>query len=76
MGNSWAEKAKLQPGDILLSFDSKEITDLKQFQDMVTKAAPEMSYKVVFYRDGRKKKCLITLGEGEMDGFTPIPPLK
>ena len=76
MGNSWAEKAKLQPGDILLSFDAKEITDLQQFQDMVTKAAPEMSFKLAYYRDGRKMKTLITLGEGEMDGFTPIVPLQ
>ncbi len=74
MGNSWAEKAGLKVGDILLSFDAKEITDLKQFQDMMIKAAPEMSYKVVYYRNARKLKCLVTIGEGEMDGFTPIPP--
>ena len=72
MGNSWAQKAKLQVGDILLSFNAKEIIDLKQFQAMVTSAAPEAAYKVVFYRNGRKMKCSITLGEGEMDGFTPI----
>ena len=76
MGNSWAEKAGLKVGDILLSFDAKEITDLKQFQDMVTKAAPEMNFKVVYYRNGRRMKCLITLGEGEMDGFTPIVPIQ
>ena len=63
-------------GDILLDFDGKEITDLKQFQDMVTKAAPEMNFKVAYYRNGRKMKCLITLGEGEMDGFTPIVPIR
>ena len=72
MGNSWAQKAGLQVGDILLSFDAKEITDLQQFQDMVTKAAPEMNFKLSFYRNGRKMKCQITLGEGEMDGFLPI----
>jgi len=72
MGNSWAQKAGLLPGDILLTFDGKDITDLKQFEGLVTKAAPEMNFKVVYFRDGRKKKCLITLGEGEMDGFLPI----
>ncbi|MBF0489280.1 MAG: PDZ domain-containing protein [Candidatus Omnitrophica bacterium] len=76
MGASWAQKAGLQAGDILLDFNAKEIVDLKQFQDMVTKAPPEASYKVVYMRNGQKKKCLITLGEGEMDGFTPIVPLK
>jgi len=74
MGNSWGEKAGLQVGDILLSFDAREITDLKQFQDMMLKAAPEMSYKVVYYRNARKLKCVVTIGEGEMDGFLPIPP--
>jgi len=64
MGNSWAEKAGLKVGDILLSFDAKEIT------------APEMNFKVVYYRNGRKLKCQITLGEGEMDGFLPIVPVQ
>ena len=76
MGNSWAEKAGLKVGDILLFFDGREIIDLKQFQDMVTKAAPEANFKVVYYRNGRKMKGLITLVEGEMDGFLPIVPLK
>ena len=76
MGNSWGAKAGLKPGDILLSFNAKEITDLKQFQDMMLKAAPEMTYKVVFYRNARKMKCVVTIGEGEMDGFLPIPPVK
>lgn len=76
MGNSWAEKAGLQVGDILLAFDAKEIVDIKQFQDTVTKAAPEMNYKVFYLRNGRKMKCLITLGEGEMDGFLPIVAVK
>jgi hypothetical protein len=43
---------------------------------MVAKAAPEMSYKVVFYRNARKMKCVVTVGEGEMDGFTPIAVAK
>lgn len=72
MGNSWGQKAGLRAGDILLSFNAKEITSLKQFQDMLVKAAPEMTYKVVFYRNARKMKCVVTIGEGEMDGFTPI----
>lgn len=72
MGNSWAAKAGLLPGDILLSFNTKEITDLKQFMDLVMKAPPEIECKVVLLRNGQKKKALIMIGEGEMDGFLPI----
>lgn len=73
MGASWADKAGLKAGDILLSFDTRRITSLKQFQSMVTKSAPEKDYKVTFMRGGRTKHCQVIVGEGEMEGFTPIP---
>jgi membrane-associated protease RseP (regulator of RpoE activity) len=72
MGSSWADKAGLKAGDILLSFDTKRITGLEHFRSLVTKAAPERDYKVTFLRGGRTKSCLVTVGEGEMEGFTPI----
>lgn len=72
MGSSWADKAGLKAGDILLSFDTKKITSLKQFQSLLSAAPPEKPYKVVFLRGSTKKKCLVTVGEGEMEGFTPI----
>lgn len=72
MGNSWADKAGLKQGDILLAFDTKKITGLKQFQGMLAQAAPEKNYKVTFLRGGRTKRCVVTVGEGEMEGFTPI----
>lgn len=72
MGSSWADKAGLKAGDILLSFDTKKITSLKQFQGLLAAAPPEKDYKVVFLRGSAKKKCLVTVGEGEMEGFTPI----
>ena len=74
MGGSWADKAGLEPGDLLFKFNAVEITSLQQFQDAVAKAPPEMPYKLVYMRDGLKKKCLITVGEGEMEGFKPIAP--
>jgi predicted metalloprotease with PDZ domain len=73
MGSSWADKAGLKSGDILLSFDTKRITSLEQFRSLVTKAPPEKDYKVTFLRGGRTKRCMVTVGEGEMEGFAPIP---
>lgn len=72
MGSSWADKAGLKAGDILLSFDTKRITSLTQFQSLVTTVSPEKDYKVTFLRGSRKKQALVTIGEGEMEGFTPI----
>jgi len=74
MGKSWADKAGLQAGDIILAFNKKSIESLKQFQMLVVKAPPEKPYRMDFLRGARKKHCLITVGEGEMEGFTPIPP--
>jgi membrane-associated protease RseP (regulator of RpoE activity) len=76
MGNSWADKAGLKAGDILLAFNTKEITDFKQFQIDVAKAPPEKPYKVIFLRNGRKMKCQVTVGEGEMEGFLPIKQMQ
>jgi len=72
MGNSWAEKAKLQAGDILLTFNAQEITGLDQFQGLLKKAPPEQDAKITYMRETRKKKTVIFIGEGEMEGFLPI----
>lgn len=72
MGGSWADKGGLKPGDIILRFSAKPINSLKEFQAMTLKAAPEMDYPVKYLRNGDSKKTLVTIGEGEMEGFLPI----
>ena len=72
MGGSWADKGGLRAGDIILRFADKPITSLKEFQMMTAKAAPEVDYKVKYLRDGNSKKTMVTIGEGEMEGFLPI----
>ncbi|MBF0511522.1 MAG: PDZ domain-containing protein [Candidatus Omnitrophica bacterium] len=74
MGNSWADKAGLKEGDVLLSFNAQDITSLKQFQGLLAKAPPEKDAKIVYMRGLRKKKGIIFIGEGEMEGFLPIKP--
>ncbi|MBF0217217.1 MAG: PDZ domain-containing protein [Candidatus Omnitrophica bacterium] len=73
MGGSWADKAKLKAGDIILSFNGKQFDGLKGFQAMVAAVAPEKDYKIKYMRGANIKKGLVTIGEGEMEGFTPIP---
>lgn len=72
MGSSWADKAGLKEGDIILTFDTKKITSLEQFQALLAKAPPEKNYKVTYLRGTRKQKCVVTVGEGEMEGFVPL----
>ncbi|MBF0123286.1 MAG: PDZ domain-containing protein [Candidatus Omnitrophica bacterium] len=72
MGSSWADKAGLKPGDILLTFNTKEITSLKHLQDMLAKAPPEKDAKITYMHGIQKKKGTIFIGEGEMEGFLPI----
>lgn len=76
MGNSWAEKAGLKTGDILLSFNGKEITSIAQLQDILVKSPGEADYKLDYLRGPLKKHTTIFIGEAEMDGFLPIPQPK
>jgi S1-C subfamily serine protease len=73
MGASWADKAGLKAGDIILSFNGKKFEGLKGFQAIVMAVAPEKDYKIKYMRGADIKKGLVTIGEGEMEGFTPIP---
>lgn len=74
MGSSWADKGGLKPGDIILRFDNKQITSLEEFKALTAKAPPEKDYMVKYLRDGASKKTMVTIGEGEMEGFLPIVP--
>ncbi|MBF0571455.1 MAG: PDZ domain-containing protein [Candidatus Omnitrophica bacterium] len=76
MGNSWADKAGLKEGDVILNFNTKDITGLQQFQDLLAKAPPEKDAKITYMRGLRKKQGIIFIGEGEMEGFLPIQPNK
>ncbi|MBF0594562.1 MAG: PDZ domain-containing protein [Candidatus Omnitrophica bacterium] len=76
MGSSWAAKAGLEPGDILLSFNTKDITSFEQFKILLASLPPEKDYKFTYLRGASKKKGIIWVGEGEMEGFLPIPTPK
>ncbi len=76
MGGSWAAKAGLKRNDIILRFNKKKVVGLKKFELMISKVPPEKPYKMIILRRGKVKKVLITVGEGEMEGFTPIVPVK
>lgn len=74
MGNSWAEKAGLKSKDIIVDFNKEKINGLDHFKTLLSKASPENDYPINLLRGDRIKSCMVTLGEGEMEGFTPIVP--
>ena len=50
-----ADKAGIQAGDIILSFDGKEIVEMRDLPRVVAQSPVGEKYKVSIWRDGRKK---------------------
>ncbi len=61
--NSPAEKAGIKIGDIITTFDSKNITGSSRLKNVVSSSIPDKRYTVELIRDGKKKKYYITLEE-------------
>ncbi len=72
MGNSYASNAGLRPGDIILQCNRTKVRDVEQFQRLVSNSPPEADALIKIMRTGRTKDLLVMVGEGEMEGFTPI----
>jgi len=73
MGNSNASRAGLVAGDIIVECNGKKVADAAALQQLVTSAAPEANAQLKVMRNGRLQKVAVMVGEGEMEGFTPIP---
>ncbi|HZV81406.1 MAG TPA: DegQ family serine endoprotease [Geobacteraceae bacterium] len=65
MAGSPAEKAGLRQGDILVTFDGKEVRDARQLQLAVGESAVGKQVTVEYYRDGRLEKGTVTLASGD-----------
>lgn len=66
-----AEKAGLKAGDRIVRFNGRKVKNVKQFQFIVARAAPESRVTIKVIRDGEKVKSTVMVGEGEMEGATP-----
>jgi len=76
MGNSNASKAGLAVGDIIVELDGKKATDADGLMRLVSVAAPEASVQLRVVRNAKLHKVAILVGEGQMEGATPIPMRK
>ncbi len=72
MGNSYASNAGLRAGDIIIECNGAKVRGVGQFQQLVSRAAPESDASIKVLRNGRTRDLLVMVGEGEMEGFTPI----
>lgn len=61
--DSAAEKFGLETDDIIYSFAGKKVLNSEQLADLVREKKPGEKVDIVFYRDGKKKKLEIELGE-------------
>jgi serine protease Do len=65
MAGSPAEKAGLRQGDILVSFDGKEVKDARQLQLAVAEAPVGKQVTAEIFRDGKLQKVSLLLASSE-----------
>ena len=66
---SAAERAGIQPGDIVTAFNGTEVNEPNVFRNMVAATAPGAEVTLTVQRDGREQQVRAALGE-----FTPQAP--
>jgi serine protease Do len=73
-----AAKAKLQPGDVILSFDGKPVARTRELPRIVAATPKDQQAKVTVWRDGKEQSANITVGRLEpeklMAGAKPSKP--
>jgi len=60
-----AEKAKIQPGDIVIKYNGKEVASIEELPPMVGRTEVGKTVKVVVIRDGKEKTLKVTIGRLE-----------
>jgi len=60
-----AKKAGIEPGDVILSFDGREVADTRELVRIVGDAEVGKTVPVVVFRDGKTRTFMVTLGRRE-----------
>src|SRR5580700_9499815 len=67
-----AEKAKLQPGDVILSYDGRPIERSRQLPRLVADTPPDKQVKLTVWRDGKEQE--VELKAAALNPNRPAPP--
>jgi serine protease Do len=60
-----AEKAKLEPGDVITEFDGKQVNAMRNLPRIVAETPIDKAVELKFWRDGKEKTAKIKVGELE-----------
>lgn len=61
--NSPADKAGMQPGDIILTFDGQTVRRMTKLRNLVAQTAPGREVEIVVHRDGERETLQVTVGQ-------------
>ncbi len=67
-----AEDAKLEPGDVIVEFDGKEVDTMRALPRIVAETTIDSDVVVKFWRDGKMRRAKVAIGElekAEEDGL-------
>jgi serine protease Do len=68
-----ADRAGLQPGDIITRFNGKPVDDMDKLRLLVASTKPGEEVDVVFFRNGREGTIEVTVGELEAESVAASP---
>jgi serine protease Do len=69
-----AAQAKLQPGDVILSYDGKPIERSRQLPRLVADTPPDKLVKVTIWRDGKESEAELKVAVLNPNRPPPAPP--
>ena len=72
--SSPAAQAKLQPGDVILSYDGKPIDRSRQLPRLVADTPPETPVKLMVWRDGKETEVELKIAAFNPNRPAPPPP--
>jgi len=74
--SSPAEKAGIEKGDVIISFDGKKTDSIENLTRLVRKTSPGTEVEIQVIRDGDEKDLEITIGESSSSGSYNLNPEK
>jgi len=66
-----AERAGLHPGDIVVSYNGKDVPDADHLTSMVADTPPGTKVPIVYYRNGKQESGTVTVGALELEKKSP-----